>query len=388
MYKITSLIFFSLFAVAAFQWIPYPFIWVFACASIVSFLLVRNSRKLETVIWFNLGSIFLVLAIFEITLEVLDAVVDERPRTTNFQLYDSDKHPDLGYVLKPGSTRRARKLYGEEVIYDVVYTVDQYGLRISPQCSDACGSSILFFGGSFTYGEGVNDRETMPYRVGYKSGGKYEIYNFGVHGYGPQHMLALIENGKVFSTVKQPPGFAIYQALYPPHISRVAGLSFWIRTGPRYILDSGGNAVRSGQFSDGGLDFLYQWSIRRHIVKSAIGKRFIYHTRKIGDQDEDLFFAVVVRSARLLKKTYPKIEFHMLYWGVPSAGLLSRLKDEDVIVHSVSNILRDRNVTGGATTINMDGHPTPMACDLIADHIFENILALPPTRRAVDIPAH
>jgi hypothetical protein len=51
------------------------------------------------------------------------------------------------------------------------------------------------FGCSFTFREGVEDREAMPYLVGELS--KYIVYNFGFHGYGAHQMLSALEYGIV-----------------------------------------------------------------------------------------------------------------------------------------------------------------------------------------------
>ena len=44
---------------------------------------------------------------------------------------------------------------------------------------------MIIFGDSFTFGEGLNCVQMMPYRVGEIGGGRFEVYNFGFQGYGP-----------------------------------------------------------------------------------------------------------------------------------------------------------------------------------------------------------
>lgn len=74
---------------------------------------------------------------------------------------------------------------------------------------------VLFFDDSLTFGEGVNDNQTMPYRVGMRSAGALRVYNFAFHGYGPHQMLAQIELGVVRDTIDCLPDHAIYQAIIP-----------------------------------------------------------------------------------------------------------------------------------------------------------------------------
>ena len=81
----------------------------------------------------------------------------------------------------------------------------------------------FFFGDSFTYGEGVNDDETLPYLFEKLSGGRYRAYNLAFHGYGPQQMLRVIETGLLEKMVSdQRPLIVVYEALVQ-HIERAAG---------------------------------------------------------------------------------------------------------------------------------------------------------------------
>ena len=76
------------------------------------------------------------------------------------------------------------------------YTIGPNGLRVSPPYEEVADvPCALFFGGSFTFGTGVEDDEALPYVAGILSEGKYRVYNFGYRGYGPHQMLAALESG-------------------------------------------------------------------------------------------------------------------------------------------------------------------------------------------------
>jgi hypothetical protein len=123
------------------------------------------------------------------------------------------RHEILGYAPLPNTRPHHIKYYKDELIFDVVYTIDANGLRKSPPYEPGKDpGSILFFGDSFTFGEGVKDEETLPYLTGVKARGNYHIYNFGFRGYGTHQMLSAIEHGMVENLVKEPPKFVIYQA--------------------------------------------------------------------------------------------------------------------------------------------------------------------------------
>ncbi len=359
------------------RWLPLPYVWILAIAAAVSLARFARSRTIRAkAIWWNLGVVLLIFAATESFLAVREYRRRdvEASRIHSYQVYDPLEDPDLGYVLRPASTRTARKLFDDEVIYEVVYTVDPQGLRVSPPPSEQGRASILFFGGSYSYGEGVNDHETMPYQVGLKARGRYDVYNFGVHGYGPQHMLALIEFGKVAATVDPAPAWAIYQAMVPEHVYRVAGLRPWVRMGPRYVLTPDGDVVRSGAFSDQDCNHAICTFALAQLRKSAAGRLVLDYTRHVGEPDEDLFVAVVAKASRLLKQTYPGLRFHVLLWrGHP--GVVMKLEHAGVSVHRVDGIFESAGLERGAPRLHRrDRHPAPEAHALIADYVVDEIL--------------
>jgi hypothetical protein len=97
---------------------------------------------------------------------------------------------------------------------------------------------MFFFVDSFVFGDGVADRETLPYKVGLKTGGRFRIVNFGYSGYGAEHMLAIVERGEVALRPPCQPTNIVYVAL-PDHVYRAAGKNDYSVRGPRYRLSVG-----------------------------------------------------------------------------------------------------------------------------------------------------
>jgi hypothetical protein len=71
---------------------------------------------------------------------------------------------ERAHWLIPGSMVRVSKLHDDEVIFDVVYTISAHGFRVTPGAGGTSGSAgrVLFFGCSYTFGEGVEDDQTLP----------------------------------------------------------------------------------------------------------------------------------------------------------------------------------------------------------------------------------
>ena len=104
--------------------------------------------------------------------------------------YSRQNIKGLGYLPNPGSytSRKLDVLTGEE-IYNVNYTIGEDGFRFSP---DGDRANIYLMGGSFTFGEGLEDNETLSYYMQVSNG--KPVKNFGIHGYGMHQALYILEN--------------------------------------------------------------------------------------------------------------------------------------------------------------------------------------------------
>jgi len=145
--------------------------------------------------------------------------------------------PILGYKPTPNAVVEATKEVNGKTIYQAIYSIDRFSRRITPVKNKA-DKFLLFFGGSFTFGEGVNDNETLPYYV-VKEANQYQPYNYGFHGYGPQEMLAKLESKNFASELTQKQGHLIYSFI-DPHVERAAGSMYvyngWGKDMPYFCL--------------------------------------------------------------------------------------------------------------------------------------------------------
>lgn len=127
--------------------------------------------------------------------------IEHSAQRSFFGEYSSDKNyhspsKNLGYTTTKGAYRSklVTKFDDKELlIYDVLYTIERNGVRLSPnnQLVKSQLSPVLFIGDSFTFGEGLNDNETLPNQFSIKTDLKVE--NRGDHGYGPHQAFAVIQ---------------------------------------------------------------------------------------------------------------------------------------------------------------------------------------------------
>ena len=155
-------------------------------------------------------------------------------------------HEELGWALPPESVVTQTLSFESELLYDATYTIGPDGLRISSPAERGDGRStecVLFFGDSFTFGQGLADHEALPFRVHEESAQRYRTYNFGLNGYGAHQMLSALQHGLVRDVVQcdRDAGdrTSSIRAI-TDHVGRSAGRVWWETRGPRYVLTEDG----------------------------------------------------------------------------------------------------------------------------------------------------
>jgi len=124
------------------------------------------------------------------------------------KMYQDD--PRLGYKITPNSKAR-HKLKD----FDVTYTIGPLGERVVPEPKNSKGT-ILFLGGSFTFGYGVENNEAFPYILGKKYWKDYRVLNRSANGWGTSHAYLVLSE---MLKSKNPPSLVIY-SMIPDTISR------------------------------------------------------------------------------------------------------------------------------------------------------------------------
>jgi len=360
-----------------------PYVWIGLIWFIVVAYYVFTARRDSSlkVLWFNIGFTILVLTAFEGYLW-LNQGVNTQPKIQGIHPKKYYlPHELLGYAPRKDIEIRVSKYSSQgELTYDVKCTVDEHGLRISPPIKNSTlAGSVLFFGGSFTFGIGVNDEEVTAYRVGIMSDGRYRTYNFGFDGYGPHQMLAALERGPVEEIVEESntSKIAIYQSLFD-HVQRSAGLAYWDFHGPRYVMQQPGEVRFAGHFDD---QNILMGKIIKQFHKSLMYKKlfgFRSSKRAINERDIDLFLGIISTSNKQFKELYPHGEFHVIFWNNKGSEdcerVVNGLKNIGIPVHLISQILPDYETNKHLYHIPEDNHPTARAHEIIARYILNNIL--------------
>ena len=137
-----------------------------------------------------------------------------------------------------------------DVIYEVAYSIDEFGRRITPATRvHERDKFLLFFGGSYTFGEGVHDSETLPYYAGALAEDRMP-YNYGFHDDGLYDALAKIDTSNFVEQVKEQEGALIYTFI-DDHLARTIGVMSklaWQWRRPYYEFTQDGTLLRNGSF--------------------------------------------------------------------------------------------------------------------------------------------
>lgn len=362
-----------------------PYLWIFSfwlLACIYAALVSR--RTLSRAIWVNLGAVVLALLL----LEAYFYSQQEPPDKTRYAgRYTRDYFIAdnlLGYGPTKGISATAQKYFADSLVYNVVYSIGPDGLRVAPPYQQGATGCVLFFGDSLTFGEGLTDEQAMPYRVGILSAGRYRVYNFAFHGYGPHQMLAQLEQSVVQRTIACQPQHAIYQAIVP-HIARVAGRAFWDKHGPRYRITSGHQVVLSGHFDDTPAAAVIT-ALR--LREMQIYTHLLGDLRPYSDADIELYLDVVQQARDAFEREYPGGKFHVLLWHYRGDRVydqvMNGLRARQLDVRSVDAILPQYAAHPEIYQIGAhDAHPNARADDLIADYVLKDILDQAPQQAAV-----
>jgi len=231
-------------------------------------------------------------------------------------LYDFDS--DLGMVPIPNARASTSTKHDGKPYYEVVYSIDSDGLRVSPP-SDGATDSLVFLGGSFTFGLGVEDDQTMPWIVGEQTEGRYRIFNFGVSTYGAQQMLAALRSGRVESSVDPPPRYVFFLWI-GNHVRRSKCLEPWTIGAPRFVLDDSGRVRRRGNFGDGTDEestevrsLAFRVASRSAVFSAIYGGTIGY------SKNAALVAAMVGESRDRVQRIWPEARFRVIFWDDPGS---------------------------------------------------------------------
>ena len=276
----------------------------------------------------------------------------------------------LGYKPQPNFQISAIHKLDGRVVYDVVYSSDEYGRRVTPvEDSTQRTEFILFFGGSYTFGWGVNDNQTLPYYVA-RFAPEYEPYNYGVAGYGPQHMLVQLKSNKMDVEVGETQGILIYTFI-ENHVNRTIGsMKVTLNRGahmPFYTMDAEDRIRQNGTLISG-RPLLYR--LYALLGTSQIVRYFDLDFPRINDDHYRMTARLIAESQKTFITKFDSNDFYVLLYPGSSERLIPYLERSQIKYLDYRNLL---DQTEKSVQFPGDGHPTSNAYEIIAKKLVQDL---------------
>lgn len=348
----------ALSAAVAVFWvgIPVPFAWIFLVTSVACLLpaVMCRYRSLR-VIARNVAILLCGLAIAESFVSWRIKTLFDSVERSNSDFIKLDA--DLGYRLLRNARVTEARLFAGQPVYKADYSTDGFGWRTVPSSSDESETEFVFLGGNCAFGTGVNDDQTLANQLCELHPTKVRAQLCAVSGFGPHHILSLIEKREIRPLVNGSRAHFIYVCI-PDHIRRCAGLAWWDRTGPRYVLRDN-VVVRDGNLNSD--------AARRAFSKFELLRRA--QELMLGDGAAEFLARVVDRMRELLGEQYPNSSFDVVLWDYGLSG-----SDTSEVARLREHFQRlDLNVIEAADAVPssrdyffVDGHPNALAYQSLA----------------------
>lgn len=328
----------------------------------------------------NLRNIGLVLSSIGVCVFVVEAalgfIVDSNPKTRYEGDYVADDllkkyfgMSDFGFRPNTGVYTSKKFASTGDLIYDVVYTIEDDRTRVtlsSPEYLRQHPEGINFFGGSFTFGEGLNDSETLPYYVSQLLHAPAK--NYGAHGYGAHQAYYIMRNHKL--STENSINVFITSAF---HSQRSYCIPSYSRGSPRYVINNTGHGdavVQDGVCADPFLGdklpdiiikVLSKFNIYSLVKEAAIATR---------DRDEEFkLYIQLIRSMHDISESQNRgfivgyIDAEKQYFkgsDYNNQRIVSLLKEDGIKVVDIT-LAENGKLSRQYYIHNEDKHPTAIA---------------------------
>jgi hypothetical protein len=336
---------------------------------VASLLLIAWSRRP------GLRNAFLSLASISFVIALLDPIaylIDKPPVHTEGNWNNTIHYRwdgELGTALPPNAVARSRKSTDNGVIYDVTYSFDANGHRLTLGSTDPSADSVVFMGCSFTFGEGVEDSETLPQQFSDQTGRKYKVSNFGVSSFGIQQPLRSLELGRLDPILTSGKRYIVYTAI-PDHAYRMVTGH---RRGPVYVLQKDGSVKYLGSGQSSWMMFAVATANRSLFLRNFVIMPLLDSN---AHYDIPLYLALVKRAGEIARTKYAA-KFIIVFWDDPgrplSADIMAAFDKAGIAYLPVSTILPGFLQDDHRYRLPQDGHPNALADHLIGQYLAQHL---------------
>ena len=347
------------------------FYFLFLSISFFFFKIYKKKKKIFSLVFFY---IFFSIILFEFSFKKYEKYTSKNISIESNLEYSYDSF--IGYKPKKNFKYYERKFFDNKTILDVVYSINNEGFRFTGTETINSSKCLVFYGGSITFGQSLNDKDTLPYMLGNYFNENIKIFNFGFNGYGPHQFLSYLDHFENLSFFKCKKTIFIYSYI-SDHVGRVVGKRSWGAKSPRYIEDNN-RLIFSGLFSD--YPFKLVMKVRNNWNSSKF-LRIIYNFENVNINDEKLFVKVLKNIEQRLFQKFKDPIFIYVHWN---DEILKVKNIQNYQFSLIQNFLSLRNTIDLKDVLidqtkeyfnNIPGdfHPTKIANATIAKFLYEKL---------------
>jgi len=215
----------------------------------------------------------------------------------------------------------------------------------------------------------LNDQETFAWQLGEVLGEKFQVFNYGFHGYGSHQMLALIESGRLDALVRRYKQIYAFYLTISSHPERCVGLMPWDPQ-PSYILENG--ALRHVSKAS---DYTLNRIANRIFVNSQLYRKILlpFRYRQMKDLALDTHVAIIAQSMHELEVRYHAHALTVIYPDF--TAIEPMLRNNGVRTLSLTSVMPDfASRPPEKYHLKDDGHANAFTNMLIAGALAEYIL--------------
>jgi hypothetical protein len=287
-------------------------------------------------------------------------------------------HPDslLGYRPDNNVFSSGKKIFRDTLVYEMSYHLDSNGHRVTPKNLATNEKFATFWGCSFTFGDGLNDHETIPSYFS-KNTKKYEGYNFGYSGYGPAQALLKLQYDSLDKIIKQKDGFGFYIFIHD-HVNRTIGSmsNFKMNKGMNPCFEmEGEKLVYKGIFKN---VYPKRCAIYSKMAENGFCRYFnIGYPFKLKDEHFELTGRVLEAVGNEFKRKFTSDKFYVVMY--PSISQKEFEEDEKIIDYLKKKKIKYLdyrklfNPTERPYYILHDHHPTAFANDVLTKQMIRDL---------------
>ena len=210
------------------------------------------------------------------------------------------------WTFQPNQSIEGQIIRKNKVSQKYLVNIDENGFRKTPDIQNPKKGAVLFFGGSFDFGKGLNDDETLPWLI--STATKRKTYNAAVYGMGLQNMIMSLKDPSFYEKV--PNTEVIIYSFMPWHMDNIKNK------------DYGKVSLHNDELlvSPPGVDN--------------------DNVRMGRDKVEKTFYLLMIESHHLARKNYPNSRFVLIYpGGCISPFVLKKLNDDNIETVNLDKLL-------------------------------------------------